>query len=72
MGAKVAEMSVARPGATSRLVWLGSVAGGGAGVGGDGGGDGGGAAVIPVCGNSGAAVVLLSTCGAVVNPPIPS
>lgn len=77
MGAKVADTKVARPGATSRFVLLGSVAGTGAGVGeagGDGrdGDDGGGATMISGRGNSGAAVALLSTCDAVVHPAVPS
>lgn len=77
MGAKVADTKVARPGASSKFVLLGSVAGTGAEVGeagGEGrdGEDGGGAAMISGRGNSGAAVTLLSTCDAVVKPTVPS
>lgn len=77
MGAKVADTKVARPGASSKFVLLGSVAGTGAGVGevgGEGrdGEDGGGATMISGRGNSGAAVTLLSTCDAVVKPTVPS
>lgn len=77
MGAKVTDSNVARPGATSKLVLLGSMAGTGGGVaeagaGGRDGEDGGAASMISGCANSGADVTLLSTCDAVVNPTVAS